>query len=101
LFVITAFRATPGKGPLRGWATVAMPSGMVLNDCGVFAGDNDTAWASPPSKPQISRDGMVVKGPDGKTKYSACIEFSSRDARNRWSEQVVAAMRASHPDVFA
>jgi hypothetical protein len=99
--VITAFRPTPGKGALRGWATVAMPSGMVLNDCGIFLGDNDTTWASPPSKPQISRDGTVIKDQNGKAKYSPCVEFASKEARNRWSDQVIAAVRASHQDALS
>jgi CHC2 zinc finger len=43
------------KGSLRGFATVELPIGLKL-DCAVFVGING-AWARPPAKPQLDKDG--------------------------------------------
>src|SRR5438309_1638090 len=44
------------KGTLRGFATVELPIGLKLIDCAVFVGVRG-AWASPPAKPLIDKDG--------------------------------------------
>ncbi len=48
----------------------------------------------------ISRDGVVLKDAKGKIRYVPIIEFSSKDVRNKFSDAVIAAMRATHPEVF-
>jgi hypothetical protein len=58
------------------------------------------AWASPPSKPLISRDGVVMKDETGKLRYCPLIQFTSSGVRNRWSDLVIEAMRAAHPEAF-
>jgi hypothetical protein len=73
------------KGRLRGFAKVLLPS----------------AWASPPARPQIGKDGEVLRESSGKTKYSPVIDFASRETRRRWSDMVIEALRASHPDALA
>src|SRR5271165_3176912 len=54
-FKIIAFQSIRA-GALVGFADVHLPSGMVLHRCSIFARD-DKAWASPPSKQVIGRDG--------------------------------------------
>jgi hypothetical protein len=44
------------NGTLRGFATVELPIGLKLIDCAVFVGTNG-AWARPPAKPQLDKDG--------------------------------------------
>jgi len=55
---------------------------------------NVSAWASPPSKPQI-KDGAVVKDEAGKIAYVNIFEFSSREARDKFSAAVIEAVRAT------
>ena len=87
------------KGSLLGFAKIEFPSGMIIADVTVLAGERG-AWASPPSKPMIGRDGVVMKDDSGKIRYSPIIEFSSKEVRQRFSEGIVAALRAAHPEAF-
>ena len=57
-------------------------------------------WASPPSKPMVDRNGVVLKDEAGKVKYSPIVELTSKEIRNRWSSAVIDAMRAAHPEAF-
>ena len=88
------------KGSLLGFAKIELPSGMVLNDCTVLMGNNGP-WASPPSKPMISKDGIAMKDAEGKQKYVPIVEFASKEVRERWSAGVVEAVRQAHPEVFS
>ena len=88
------------KGQMRGFARVLLPSGLTLIDCVVGLNDKG-AWASPPVRAQIDRDGNVLREPSGKIKYSPMIEFASRELRRRWSDSVIEALRAAHPEALA
>ena len=70
------------KNSLLGFARVQLPSGLIINDCPILTSERGP-WASPPSKPQIDRDGNVIRDPNGKIKYSSIIEFKSRAVRDR------------------
>jgi DNA-binding cell septation regulator SpoVG len=88
------------RNSLLGFARVAFPSGMIISDITILSGERGP-WASPPSKPQIDRDGVVIKdATTGKVRYAAIIEFTSREHRTRWSDAVVEALRATHPEAF-
>jgi hypothetical protein len=82
-----------------GFAKIEMPSGMQISDVCILAGETGP-WASPPSKPQIDRDGRVLTGANGKVKYTPIIAFASRDLRGKWSAAVIEALRAANPEVF-
>ncbi len=88
------------RGSLLGFARVEFPSGLIISDVTILQGEAG-AWASPPSKPMIGRDGVVMKDSVGKVKYSPIIEFASKEIRNRWSDAVIAAMKVAHPEVFS
>jgi hypothetical protein len=85
------------KNSLLGFARVELPSGMVVVDVTVLTGERGP-WASPPSKPMIASDGVVMKDSDGKIRYTPIIDFVSKDVRN--SAAVIEAMRASHPEAL-
>jgi DNA-binding cell septation regulator SpoVG len=88
------------KGALRGFAKVELPSGMIISDVTILTGNNGP-WASPPSKPQIGRDGTVMKDASGKIKYTPIIEFTDKATRGRWSTAVVDALRQAYPEALA
>jgi DNA-binding cell septation regulator SpoVG len=96
---ILAWHPTP-RNSLLGFARVALPSGMIVHDVTILKGEHGP-WASPPSKPMVSRDGTVMKDDAGKVRYTPIIEFTSKEIRTRWSNSVIEAMRAAHPEVFA
>lgn len=88
------------KNTLRGFAVVRQPSGMVIADVGVHEREGK-AWASPPSKPMLDRDGRQLRDTDGKARWSNLISFADRATQTTWSDAVVAAVRAQHPEALA
>ena len=88
------------RNSLLGFAKVEFPSGMIVSDVTLLQGEKGP-WASPPSKPMIGRDGAVMKDDAGKVRYVPIIEFVDKATRNRWSDSVIEALRAAHPEVLA
>jgi hypothetical protein len=79
------------RNTLRGFAEINIAElGMTLRDVAIHC-KNGSTWASPPSKPQI-KDGAVIKDDTGKVQYSPIIEFGSREARDEFSNSVIAAV---------
>jgi DNA-binding cell septation regulator SpoVG len=87
------------QNSLLGFAKVEFASGMIVSDVTILTGNNGP-WASPPSKPQVSRDGTVMKDASGKVRYSPVIEFRSKEIRDRFSAQIIDALRDAHPEAF-
>jgi hypothetical protein len=97
---LTILEFTPViKNSLRGFARVAMPSGMILNDVGIYVSAG-RAWANPASKPMLDRDCNVLRDAAGKIRYVCLTEFRDRQTRDRFSEAVIAALRLKHPDAL-
>ena len=98
--VIDTFAPLAAGGALRGFADLTLPSGLRLFRCGIFA-KGERAWAAPPAKQVIGRDGQVQRGSDGKTRYEATVGFRDRATQDRWSAAVIAALRVAHPEALA
>jgi hypothetical protein len=97
--IIEEFRSLPHNS-LLGFARVRMPSGMIFSDCAI----NWTAgryWAAPASKPQVNRDGVCLRGKDGKILYVTIVGFASKELRDKFSDAILDALRASHPEALA
>jgi DNA-binding cell septation regulator SpoVG len=88
------------KGALRGFCTATLPSGMVIYEISVLV-SNGKPWCSPPSKPMIDRDGRAMLDDAGKRRYSKIIEFTTKDTRDRFSDAVIAALVAAHPEALS
>jgi hypothetical protein len=84
---------------LRGFATVELPLGLKIIDCPVLV-SKGKAWANVPSKPVLDRDGHPKIEGSGKPSYVSVLEWRSRDLANRFSDAVVALVRAAHPGAF-
>jgi hypothetical protein len=98
--VIEDFRALR-KNSLRGFVRVRLLSGMILHDVAIHAGSDNKAWAAPPSKAMIDREGHVLRDPDGKVRYVPMIAFATKEHRDRFSAVVVGAVREMHPEALA
>jgi hypothetical protein len=59
----------------------------------------DKCWAQLPAKPQV-RDGVLVKGDDGKIAYIPMLSWDSRAVSDAFSAAAVAAVRELAPDAF-
>lgn len=84
------------KNSLRGFATVRVGKALKISDVSVHA-SNGKRWASLPSKPQINKDGVVLKDDSGKVKYTPIVSWTEKDAADRFSEAVIAAIESAHP----
>lgn len=87
------------SGQLRGFANVELPIGLTIEDCPVFAGGRNGAWATLPAKPVLDREGKQVRT-DGKAQYAAILKWRDRDLGDRFSAALVALVRQQHPDAF-
>jgi hypothetical protein len=90
VFKILDFRPLVKNSP-RGFAKVELPSGLIITDVVILAGESGP-WASPPSKPMLDRDGVVMKDDKGKIRYCPIVEFRSKDLREKWSTAVIEAL---------
>jgi hypothetical protein len=88
------------KNTLRGFAKVRLASGMIVHDVAIHAGGGNKAWASPPSKPMIDREGHVLRDPDGKVRYVPIIAFATKEHRDRFSALIVNAVRETNPEAL-
>ena len=86
------------RGALRGFATIALPIGLIIEDCPILVGRNG-AWAALPSRPVLDRDGRQVK-PDGKPQYATILKWRNRDLGAGFSAAVVELVRRRHPDAL-
>lgn len=91
--ILLAWKAV-WKGSLRGFATIQLGRSLKITDVSVLS-SNGKLWASLPSKPLIS-DGKALLDDRGKQRYVPIIEWTSKQASDRFSAAVVAAIRAEH-----
>jgi hypothetical protein len=57
-------------------------------------------WVGIPCTLQATADGRVLKDDNGKLLYWPIIKFASKEAANRFSDEVFALLEAHHPDAF-
>jgi hypothetical protein len=48
----------------------------------------------------IGRDGVALKDEKGKVKYAPVVSFTDKNTRNRWSDAVIVALHAAHPELL-
>jgi hypothetical protein len=87
------------KGALRGFVTIELPSGLRLVDGPVLTATGK-AWTAPPSKPIVDCDGRQKTDANGKPAFAAVCGWRTRELSDRFSEIVIAAIRAAHPNAL-
>ena len=98
-FVIEDFKPLH-KNTLLGFCRVRTPSGIIFHDVGIHR-SGESWWASPASKPMISRDGSATKDAAGKIQDVPIVSFATKELRDRFSHAVVDALRQIHPELAA
>src|SRR5262249_49884427 len=81
------------RNTLRGFAKIKIPAwGLILDGVAVHEKEGRD-WAQLPARPQINKDGDVIREDDGKIRYAKIMEFD--DKRKSWdfSDEVVAAVK--------
>lgn len=84
------------RNSLRGFASVRLGKSLIIEDCPVHT-SNGKRWASLPSKPILDKDGTAQKDAAGKIKYAPLLKWADRDASDRFSEAVIAAVERENP----
>jgi hypothetical protein len=88
------------RGSLVGFATVELPVvGLVIHDCPV----HETAgkrWAALPGRPQIEDGRHRLDPATGKPAYSVILSWRDSRLREAFSQRVVEAFAAAHPEAF-
>lgn len=88
------------RSTLRGFAKVQFGSGLIVCEVAIHVAGS-RAWASPPSRPWLKDNAVVVDDATGKPKWQPLLDFSTHGVRSAWSKQVLSAVRVAHPEVFA
>jgi hypothetical protein len=88
------------RNTLVGFGTIRVEAiGLTISDVSVHE-KNGSRWASLPSKAMVDRDGMVMRGDDGKVRYSPILQWRDRRTAERFSHALIEALLAAHPDAF-
>jgi len=89
------------SGTLVGFFSANLPSGLELHELMLHRRDGSW-WLSFPSKPMLAADGAALRDERGKIRYSpTLVTFAQRQARDRFTAEVLAALRLAQPQVFA
>jgi hypothetical protein len=87
------------RGTLVGFLRANLASGLQLVDC-TLNHSNGTWWVSPAGRPMIDKNGAALRDPNGKIRYASVVQFESKATRDRFSDAVVTALHAVHPEIF-
>jgi hypothetical protein len=90
------------RGSLRGFASVrVVEMRMTLSDIAVHVHEaSGRAWASPPARPWIDKDGQVVRDDRGKIQYAPIVEFDGKQVRDAFGDAVIKAVLAFDADAL-
>jgi hypothetical protein len=85
------------KGSMRGFATVQLPIGLVVEDCPQISKNE---LAAPAASPIIEREGGHSKL-DGKVQYATIIQWRDRRPADRFSSDILELVQRHCPDKAA
>jgi hypothetical protein len=80
------------RNTLRGFAKIKIPAWGLTLDGVALHEKEDRKWAQLPARPQIDKDGNVMREDSGKIKYAAIMEFTDKRKAWNFSDEVVAAV---------
>jgi hypothetical protein len=87
-------------GTVLGFLSIELPSGLIINDAKLMIGQAGKHWIALPAIKQTGKDGEPRLDANGKQLWSLIVEFATRDARVRFNELILAALRRQHPGVL-
>jgi hypothetical protein len=90
--ILHAFRPMV-KNTLRGFATVELSNGLIIEDLTIHT-KGDRSWVGMPGKPQM-QDGRI-KEVNGKPQYVNILKWSSRERGDKFSDEVVKLIKSEH-----
>jgi hypothetical protein len=88
-------------GTVVGFLSTETPSGLIINDCKLMIGPAGRHWIALPAIKQLDRDGNPKLDANGKQAWSPVVEFANRQARERFQDQVLDALRRQYPEALS
>jgi hypothetical protein len=88
------------RNTLRGFATLRFNEAKMTMSGVAVHESHGKRWASPPARPQVDRDGSLIREPSGKIRYFPIIGFDDPDVRTAFSDAAVAAVMRRFPAMF-
>ena len=88
------------RNSLRGFAAIRLGKSLKLAEIAVHC-QYGKRWAQMPGKPQLDKDGQARRDDAGKVEYTPVVAWLDREAADRFSEAVIAAVEAVHPGATA
>lgn len=86
------------RGALVGFIDAHLPT-LTLRGCSVFE-SNSRRWALPAGKPTLDKNGIAQRDHAGKLIYQPVVSFPTKAVHDAFSQAVIAALLAAHPDAF-
>jgi hypothetical protein len=87
-------------GTILGFLSIELPSGLIINDAKLMIGPAGKHWIALPAIKQTGKDGEPRLDDNGKQLWSPIVEIASRDARDRFNELILEALRRQYPGTF-
>jgi hypothetical protein len=91
---------TSPSGPVLGLFDVELPSGLQILDIRFGVGSRGGACVMMSAEKMRDRDDRILLDDRGRPKWRTLVNFRTKDVRERFSDQVLAAMRRAHPELF-
>ena len=82
--VVIEWKAMKKGDSLQGFITLTLPSGMVLHECTLHERPNGARWIGMPARSYTAKDGS--------TSWVRVVDFSTKDAYERFQRQALAAV---------
>jgi hypothetical protein len=93
---ITSWRPAR-RGSILGYARAQYASGVIICEITIIKTPPHGLWAAAPTKPRVSKDGVVRRDGNGKVQHVTLIDFATSELKHRWSAEIIAAMHADYP----
>jgi DNA-binding cell septation regulator SpoVG len=90
-----------GKGLLRGFCTIELPPGLILEDLPVLIGNDGRPWVALPSRPVLDEDGRHKRDVNGKLEYQPIGRWTSRNLSDQFSARVISLIEEQYPGALA
>jgi hypothetical protein len=82
--VVTEFRELRKGSSLQGFATIELPSGLVLHDCAYHRREDGARWIGLPARQYTKAD--------GETAWARIVDFADKGAAARFQREAMAAI---------
>jgi hypothetical protein len=88
------------SGSMFGYLYVELPIVMIIYGCNLMIGPKGSHWIALPAARQTNPDGTPRLDAAGKQAWQSIVDFASREARDKFRDLVLEAMRRAHPELF-